>query len=34
MSHKFIFNFAFAALLIALKATSFELGDEKMKAVL
>ena len=34
MSHEFIFSFAFAAMLIALKATPFELGDEKMKEVI
>ena len=34
MSHEFIFSFAFAAMLITLKATPFELGDEKMKEVI
>ncbi len=34
MSHEFIFSFAFAAMLITLKVTPFELGDEKMKEVI
>jgi hypothetical protein len=34
MSHEFVFSFAFTAMLIAFKATPFELGEEKMKTVL
>jgi predicted TIM-barrel fold metal-dependent hydrolase len=31
MSHQFIFSFAFAAMLIILKATPFDISDEKMR---
>ena len=34
MSHEFIFSFAFAAMLIALKATPFDLNDRKMKELI
>ncbi len=34
MSHEFIFSFAFAAMLVALKATPFDLNDRKMKELI
>jgi predicted TIM-barrel fold metal-dependent hydrolase len=34
MSHEFIFSFAFAAMLIALKATPFDLNDRRMKELI
>jgi len=34
MSREFIFSFAFAAMLVTLKVTPFELGDEKIKEVI
>jgi mannonate dehydratase len=34
MSHEFVFSFAFAAMLVALKATPFDLNDRKMRELI